>query len=105
MDEYTEKYMEDNVEVFPESSIALVINKIKSGAHAFPSLQDYVINLMKRLDKNGDGVLCFDEFRSGLEGMDIHLTEQEVHTMVRKFDHNQDGRISMEEFYNTLAAY
>ncbi len=97
--------MEDNVEVFPESSAALVIQKIKSGAHSFPNLQEYAIKLLKELDTNGDGVLGFEEFSTGLKKMDIHLTDQEVHTLVRKFDHNKDGRISMEEFYNTLAAH
>jgi hypothetical protein len=105
MDEYTEKYMEDNFEVFPESSIAAVIGKIKKGAGAHRSLQDYVIHLIKTLDTNGDGFLSFDEFRAGLEKLEIFLSEHEVHTIVRKFDHNKDGRISMEEFYNTLAAY
>lgn len=104
-DEYTEKYMEDNIEVFPESSVNLVLQKIKAGAHAFPSLQEYAIKLLKELDTNGDGFLGFDEFSTGLKRLEIFLTDQEVHTLVRKFDHNKDGRISMEEFYNTLAAH
>ncbi len=104
-DEYTEKYMEDNVEVFPQSSIDIVMQKIKAGAHAFPSLQEYAIKLLKELDINGDGVICFDEFAIGLKKLEIFLTDQEVHTLVRKFDHNRDGRISLEEFYNTLAAH
>ena len=68
--------MEDNVEVFPESSIDEVLNKIKSGAHAFRSLQDYVIELMKVLDTNGDGYISFDEFNGGLKKMNIFLTDQ-----------------------------
>jgi hypothetical protein len=37
-DEYTEKYMEDNHDVFPEASIVNVIKKIKKGASAYNSL-------------------------------------------------------------------
>jgi Ca2+-binding EF-hand superfamily protein len=35
--------------------------------------------------------------------MDIFLTNHEEHTLMRRFDHNNDGVISLEEFYNTLA--
>lgn len=35
--------------------------------------------------------------------MNIFVTSQEEHTLMRKFDRNGDGVISMEEFYNTLA--
>lgn len=35
--------------------------------------------------------------------MDIHVTNHEEHALMRRFDHNRDGVISMEEFYNTLA--
>ena len=36
--------------------------------------------------------------------LNIHVTNHEEHVLMRKFDHNGDGKISMEEFYNTLAA-
>ena len=35
--------------------------------------------------------------------LDIHVTDHEEHVLMRRFDHNGDGKISMEEFYNTLA--
>lgn len=31
------------------------------------------------------------------------MSNHEEHTLMRRFDHNKDGQISMEEFYNTLA--
>jgi len=31
------------------------------------------------------------------------VTNHEEHTLMRRFDQNKDGVISMEEFYNTLA--
>ncbi len=65
-DEYTEKYMEDNPDQFPEANIDIIINKIKKGAQAYNSLQEYVIALMRKLDRNGDGVIDFAEFTQGL---------------------------------------
>ena len=35
--------------------------------------------------------------------MNINVTNHEEHVLMRRFDHNGDGKISMEEFYNTLA--
>jgi len=103
-DEYTHKYMEDNCEVFPQASIDSILDKIKGGALSYPSLQEYVIHMMQKLDKNGDEVISFDEFRDGLADLKIFLSDHEVNTMLRVFDHNGDGKISMEEFYNTLAS-
>ena len=65
-DEYTEKYMEDNCDVFPESNLDLVIAKIKKASRNYPSLQAYAVDLLKKLDKNDDGVIDFAEFTQGL---------------------------------------
>ena len=53
-DSYTEKYMADNPDQFPEAALENIISQIKKPASQFPSLQDYVIDLLARLDKNGD---------------------------------------------------
>jgi hypothetical protein len=60
--------MEDNQEVFPQASLNNVISKIKRGAHGYKSLQDYVVALIAKLDKDGNGVLSFKEFTDGLRG-------------------------------------
>lgn len=58
-DEYTEKYMEDNPDQFPEQALENIIAKIKKPASQYPNLQTYVIELLKRLDRNGDNVISF----------------------------------------------
>ena len=65
-DEYTEKYMEDNPDQFPEASMDKIILKIKKLSKNYPSLQDYACDLLKKLDKNDDGVIDFQEFTTGL---------------------------------------
>ena len=65
-DEYTEKYMEDNCDAFPESDIDRIVSKIKSASRNYPSLQAYAVDLLKKLDKNDDGVIGFGEFTQGL---------------------------------------
>ena len=65
-DEYTEKYMEDNPDQFPEASMDKIIMKIKKLAKNYPNLQEYACDLLKKLDKNDDGVIDFQEFTQGL---------------------------------------
>lgn len=65
-DEYTEKYMEENAEVFREASIEALVDKIKKGSRSFPSLQEYAVHLVKVLDKNNDSFVSLNEFVTGL---------------------------------------
>jgi len=96
--------MEENATVFPEASVEALVDKIKKGACKFNSLQEYAVHLMKVLDKNNDSFVDLNEFCAGLQSLNIFVSKQEMHTLLRRFDVNGDGKISMEEFYNTLAA-
>ena len=51
--------MEDNPDVFPQSSLNSVFAKIKRGAASYKSLQDYAVALLGKLDKDNNGVLNF----------------------------------------------
>lgn len=95
-DEYTEKYMEDNAAVFPAASVESIVDKIKRGAGSFPSLQEYAIHLMKVLDKHNAGFVDIVEFSNGLKSLNIFCTKHEEHSLVRKFDTQGDGKVSME---------
>lgn len=59
--------MEDNPDQFPEANIENVLRKIKRGATQYKSLQDYVVALIAKFDKNGDNVIAFKQFSDGLK--------------------------------------
>jgi Ca2+-binding EF-hand superfamily protein len=59
---------------------------------------------MKTLDKNNDGFVSCEEFNAQLKELNVFITKAEEHTLLRRFDTNGDGKVSMEEFYNCLAS-
>jgi len=103
-DEYTEKYMEENPDLFPQADISSVVAKVRRASVGHKSLQDFAIALLAKLDKNGNGVLTAADFISSLKSMEIYLTNHEEHTLIRRFDPSGEGLISLEDFYNSLSA-
>jgi Ca2+-binding EF-hand superfamily protein len=53
------------------------LKKIASGAEDYPSMSDYVKDLMNKFDSNYDGYISFEELTNGLRSLDINLTSQE----------------------------
>lgn len=66
-DDYTEKYMQENPDIFPQASLDHIIAKIKRGWKQYKTLQDYVIALIAKIDKDNNGVISFKEFTDGLK--------------------------------------
>jgi Ca2+-binding EF-hand superfamily protein len=54
------------------------IQKIASGASNFRSMQDYVKDLVRRFDRNSDGLLSVQELTEGLKKIGIFLTNPEI---------------------------
>lgn len=51
--------MEDNPDAFPEADLFHIFRKIKNGAKKFNTLQEYAVDLLRKLDKDGNGVIPF----------------------------------------------
>ena len=57
----------------------------------------------KRMDKDNNGYLSVNEFRDAVQEMGFQLTEQEIITIVRRYDLDGDGSISYPEFCTAVS--
>ena len=78
------------------------IQKIASGASNFRSMQDYVKDLVRRFDRNSDGLLSIQELTEGLKKIGIFLTNPEIQVLMSKLDLNRDGEVSANEILHVL---
>jgi Ca2+-binding EF-hand superfamily protein len=80
------------------------LKKIASGAAKYGSLQEYVKDLVRRFDRNSDGLLSIKELTDGLAKLQIFLSQSETQALMNRLDLNRDGEVSAEEIYNVLSS-
>ena len=73
-DEFTHKYFKSKPDVFVEADISKVLRRLKDFSKGYNSFEDYLIDLIKYLDSNNNGVICFDELVVGLKNLGINLS-------------------------------
>jgi hypothetical protein len=95
-DGYTYGYMEEHTDVFPCSDFGSVLGKVKA---AGTGKEDELRSAFIEMDTDGSGYLNLEELEAALEKAGVGLVKQEVITIVRKYDSNGDGRVSVEEFF------
>ena len=78
------------------------IKKIASGASKFGSMQEYVRDLVRKFDRNSDGLLSIGELTDGLKKIGIALNSLEVQALMKRLDLNRDGEVSADEILTVL---
>jgi Ca2+-binding EF-hand superfamily protein len=61
-------------------------------------LEEVVLSIFKRMDKDGSGILSKQEFVAALTSMELGLARREINAIMFKVDQDQDGNISYGEF-------
>jgi hypothetical protein len=66
-DEYTKKYMKDNPEVFKDSDLISIVNRLRAAGIKFNSDEAFAVELLKELDPSGNHFVSKDQIASGLK--------------------------------------
>jgi len=98
-DGYSYSYMEEHPELFPKSDFSMVIAKVKAMGSG---KEDALRTAFIEMDVDGSGYLNDAELEGALQKAGISILRQEVITIVRKYDVNGDGRVSIEEFFDAF---
>ncbi|XP_071943910.1 uncharacterized protein [Antedon mediterranea] len=60
------------------------------------------IELFRKCDVDGDGVLTYDEFKAGMIDLEAPCSSVELHALAKNIDKDQDGTIDYLEFSKGL---
>lgn len=92
-DEYTLNFMENKK--FPASDVTQIVNRLKD---KFLEQSAQIRKTFRNVDKDHSGSLDMEEFKIVLKKFNFDLTDQEVISVMRKFDPNCDGSVRYDEF-------
>mmetsp|Transcript_5171 Transcript_5171/g.9830 ORF Transcript_5171/g.9830 Transcript_5171/m.9830 type:complete len:366 (+) Transcript_5171:267-1364(+) len=61
-----------------------------------------VQHVFRMMDSDRDGYICASELKAALNKLDEHPSDREITAMMKDFDHDGDGRLSLHEFYEFI---
>ena len=85
-DEYTHKFMESRPQEFPEANVPSVLRKIVAPESRFGNRQNFLIEMLRRIDSSMGDVIQFKVFVLALKDLGVHLTFQEEASLLRAWD-------------------
>ena len=85
-----------------EPSIDHIILKIAAQGNSFPTMKDYAKSLIKKFDRDSDGIITFQELCEGLGKMNLNVSPSEKQALMDRLDIDRDGRITEKELYRVL---
>merc|ERR1712230_321303 len=95
--EYTLNYMENKK--FPSSDVTAIVEKLKE---KFREQAVLIRDVFRRVDEDHSGSLNMSEFRRALKKFNFDVTDQELISIMRKFDPDGDGSIRYDEFCSSV---
>eukprot|EP00760_Papus_ankaliazontas_P018499 PhM_4_TR17513/c0_g1_i1/m.51060 len=98
-DERSVAFMEQHSQQYPHSNINLIMCKLRSMLMANGT---GLREAFDSADRDGSGGLNYDEFAAIISQLNLPLSPQEILTVMRYMDRNDDGSISYSEFISRL---
>ena len=62
----------------------------------YKSAENYMVDVLKHLDKKDCGMATFEQVSLGLQEMGVPLTHHEIYTLVRAFDKKDNFTLCVE---------
>lgn len=93
-DEHSLNYMEHNTEEFTHSDINKIVRRIQA---MLQSKQTGLAEAFRLADENHRGGLDMEVFLSIMDRLKLNVSEQEILTVLRYFDRNNESYVSYEE--------
>jgi len=66
-DEYTKKYMRDNPDIFIDSDMQAILNRIRLVGNKSGNYEDFLVQVIKNLDPNNEGYVSKENIADGLK--------------------------------------
>eukprot|EP01112_Ceratiomyxa_fruticulosa_P012055 TRINITY_DN331_c0_g1_i2.p1 TRINITY_DN331_c0_g1~~TRINITY_DN331_c0_g1_i2.p1 ORF type:complete len:632 (+),score=147.75 TRINITY_DN331_c0_g1_i2:262-2157(+) len=99
--EFVFSHMEANPDEFPKADLHRIIEYIKEQIHMQDGKEAF-IEFFRKNDRFGKGFITTDQFKTLMKQTGLNLTDQEIITLVRRYDLDDDGKISIKEFCSML---
>merc|ERR1712159_57745 len=96
-DEYTLNFMENKK--FPASDVSAIFEKLKDKLRESSAS---IRKAFRECDGDASGYLSMDEFRKICHMYNFDLSDQELISVMRKFDKNYDGVVKYNEFCDAV---
>ena len=100
-DEYTRKYMRDNSEVFKDSDINLIYNRIHAVAQKQGDEDEFLVKMLAYIDPNGTNWANSDAIEAGFKSLGVTLSPQQVSTICG-FLRREGMNYNMEDLFNLM---
>jgi hypothetical protein len=94
-DDYALGFMESEPQLFSYSDVDAITKKIKA---IITERKQDMQAAFKAFDSDNSGHINLEEFRNAMIDMELGLAEQEIYTLMRRYDLDDDGKISYDEF-------
>eukprot|EP01101_Sappina_pedata_P009203 TRINITY_DN52_c0_g2_i1.p2 TRINITY_DN52_c0_g2~~TRINITY_DN52_c0_g2_i1.p2 ORF type:complete len:161 (-),score=90.22 TRINITY_DN52_c0_g2_i1:99-554(-) len=82
-----------------EEFLEMMIRQTKSSD---PNPEEELLEAFKVFDKNGDGLISYDELKQVMSNLGEVLSDAELAEMIREADSDGDGQISFPEFVKMM---